>query len=433
MDKEKLKSIKVIYYPYKAVKKVTQCLSDNLHYFCSLIYISKNRKRVQDKINHEEVLNVIFLVQYIPGWNKLEPIYSKMKSDKRFNPIIVCVPLNIQNHKLLDNNGNDTYEYFVGHGYEVINSLTDDGSWYDLKQLNPDYMFHSRPYNYFMPNCYTSGKIVKYALICNVLYGASMTTNGQDVTLNKNYFRNVYLYFAFDCCEKKYYENRFRFGVKRGLQKCFSYGSIGMEQILKSECGKQNQSFKKIVLWTPRWSTDLYIGGSNFFNYKDTLIHLAKENRDVLFVLRPHPLMFDNFIKTGEMSREEVDQFKRYCAEEKNIVLDESKEYADKFWNSDFLITDASGIVPEYFITRKPILYCHTYANINYTQYAMDMISVCYEVESEEDMKLYFKEIVNDNDYKLKDREECLAKYFADVKNSSNNILNVLGKDLMYE
>ncbi len=425
MDKEKLKKIKVIYYPYKVVKKI----SGNLRYFHSLFYISKNRKRVRNKINNEEVLNVIFLVQYIPGWNKLEPIYSKMRNDKRFNPLIVCVPLNIQNHKLVDNSGNDTYEYFVGHGYEAINSLTGDGIWYDLKQLDPDYLFHSRPYNHFMPDCYTSGKIVKYALICNVMYGASMTTSGQDVWLNKDYFRNAYLYFAFDCCEKNYYENKFRFGVKSGLQKCLPYGSTGLEQILKSECGEQNLRFKKTVLWTPRWSTDLCIGGSNFFNYKDALIHLAKENRDILFVFRPHPLMFDNFIKTGEMSREEVAQFKGYCAGEKNIVLDESKEYADKFWNSDFLITDASGIVPEYFVTRKPILYCHTYADFTYAQYAMDMIGACYEVKDEEDINSYFNEIVNDNDYKLRDREECLAKYFADVKNNSSNILNALGRE----
>ena len=69
-----------------------------------------------------------------------------MLKDQRFNPIIVCVPLNIQNHILLDDNGNDTYKYFIERGYKAIDALRDDGSWFDLKQLKPDYLFHSRPY-----------------------------------------------------------------------------------------------------------------------------------------------------------------------------------------------------------------------------------------------------------------------------------------------
>ena len=205
MDKEKLKKNKVLYYPYIALKKVVSVSTNYIHYISSLYYISRNKIRVQKKINQKEVLNVVFVVQYIPSWNKLEPIYTKMKNEERFNPTIVCVPFNIQNHKLMDKNGNDTYEYFVKHGYEAINALKDEGSWYDLKQLNPDYVFHSRPYNYVMPKVYTSGKIVKYALICNVLYGPNLTVNGQDVSLNMNYYRDCYCYFAFDNTEKKFY------------------------------------------------------------------------------------------------------------------------------------------------------------------------------------------------------------------------------------
>ena len=108
MNKEDLKKIKVLYYPYKAVKKLILGIKYSVQYTISLFFISKNKKRVDKKIENNEVLNVVFVVQYIPGWNKLEPIYSKMQKDQRFNPIIVCVPLNIQNHILLDDNGNDT-------------------------------------------------------------------------------------------------------------------------------------------------------------------------------------------------------------------------------------------------------------------------------------------------------------------------------------
>lgn len=221
----------------KVKKLIKTIISEVLNfslYIKSIYYISKNLKRVRYKAANGEVLNIVFVVQYIPGWNKLEPIYSKMKEDDRFNPIIVCVPLNIQNNHLLADNGNETYEYFIEHGYEAIDSMSQDSSWYDLRQLNPDYIFHSRPYNHYMPKCYTSGKIVKYALICNVLYSASVTTDLQTCTLNRNYYKDVYCYFAVDKSECDFFRKRFFTGFIFGVAKCYPYGAIGLEQMIEA-------------------------------------------------------------------------------------------------------------------------------------------------------------------------------------------------------
>lgn len=427
MDKEKLKKIKVFYYPYKVLKRSLMSIINEVHYCVSLSYIVKNKNCIKKKIEIGEVLNVIFVVQYIPGWNKLEPIYTKMKQDKHFHPVIVCVPLNIQNHKLLEHDGNDTFQYFVEHGYDAINAMNEDGSWLDLKNLHPDYLFHSRPYNDFMPKCYTSGKIRKYALLCSVLYGANLTKNAEDVTLNKNYYRDVAIYFSFNKDEKLFYENRFKIGCKQGIQKCFPYGAIGLEQMLQCKPKKNDVScFEKTVLWTPRWSTDPYIGGSNFFNYCDVIINLARKYSNILFVLRPHPLMFGNFIKTHEMTEQDVMKFKDYCKNENNIVLDETKEYFNQFWNSDLLITDASGIVPEYFVTGKPILYCHSTANFQYNDYTLDIIETCYQVKTKESLLKYFDKVIAGNDEKYNDRQTLISKCYREVQGNSGNILSVL-------
>lgn len=426
MNKEDLKKIKVLYYPYKAVKKLIHGIKYNVQYTISLFYISKNKKRVAKKINNNEVLNVVFVVQYIPGWNKLEPIYSKMQKDQRFNPIIVCVPLNIQNHVLLDNNGNDTYQYFVDHGYKAINALLDDGSWFDLKQLKPDYLFHSRPYNHFMPKCYISGEIAKYALICNVMYGACLSKNEQKVCINLDYFKDVYIYFSFDKSESIYYKKVNKPGFLLGIQKSFPYGATGIEQILKSKKENKNSRFKKTVLWTPRWSTDSSVGGSNFFNYKDTMVRLAEENKDVLFIFRPHPLMFPNFVKHGQMTEQDAVAFKSYCHESDNIILDQSKEYSDTFWNSDFLITDLSGIVPEYFVTKKPVVYCHSNVCFKYTDSIKRMIHSCYEAGNCEDVITYFYQLIDNKDPSFNKREECIKNVFSNVEHNSANIIKSL-------
>lgn len=422
MLKEIIKKNKVLYYPCKYIKNVL----DRLKYQRSLNYISKNTQKVRKKILNNEILNIVFIIQYIPGWNKIEPVYNKMLKDSRFNPIIVCVPFNIQNNKLMDNNGNDTFDYFINHGYQAINALTGNACWYDLKKLKPDYIFHSRPYNHFMPKNYTSKKIVKYALICNIMYGANFSLNEQDVTLNEDYYKNVYMFFCFDKGEQEFYSKRFKFGISKGIQKVLPYGAIGLEQILKSEIKYEDRSFDKTILWTPRWSTDKYIGGSNFFNYRDVILNIANEYKNIKFIFRPHPLMFDNFIKTGELSIKEVEVFKKYINSQPNLELNESKEYSDLFWRSDFIITDLSGIVPEYFVTNKPIIYCHSDASFNYLEYSKAIIDSSYSVFNSEQLIDTIIMLINNKDIKKIQRQNIINKYFSNVENNSENILESL-------
>lgn len=64
-------------------------------------------------------------------------------------------------------------------------------------------------------------------------------------------------------------------------------------------------------MWTPRWTTNKKLGGSNFFVYYKLLLEYAEKNDDVDLLCRPHPLMFDNFLKTGEMKIEEIDDYKK--------------------------------------------------------------------------------------------------------------------------
>ena len=106
-------------------------------------------------------IRVVFLAQYPQAWNKIDPVYQAMLDSLSFEPYIVCVPLNIKAHRLqgATSGGNEIYDYYCSHGYEAINSLDADGRWFDIQKLNPDYVFHSRPYNSFMPKQYTSGTI----------------------------------------------------------------------------------------------------------------------------------------------------------------------------------------------------------------------------------------------------------------------------------
>ena len=126
------------------------------------------------------------------------------------------------------------------------------------------------------------------------------------------------------------------------------------------------------------------------------------------------------------MSLEDVQQFHKFCNEKDNVILDESKEYSKLFWNSDFLITDASGIVPEYFMTEKPIMYCNSNIDFRYLPYAKKMIEECYEVNNEIDLEKYFELLKLGIDEKSNNRKAYINEYFSDVSNNSTHILETL-------
>lgn len=394
-------------------------------YMVSLLHIAKVKRRVSKKKQENKVINVIFIIQYVPSWNKLEPIYLKMKEDDRFRPFIVCVPMNVDNHLLKDSK-NEAFQYFTERGYEVINALDEKNDWFDLKLLEPDYVFHSRPYNCTMPKCYTSDEIVKYALICNIIYGACITNNAVNTVLNQDYFKNVYQYYAFEKMEQSIYVKRFKLGFLLKKQKCSPIGKTSLESIINAKPERSNMKHPFTILWTPRWSTDEYLGGSNFFKYKDSIFEIAEDNPAVNFIIRPHPLMFENYIKTGEMSEKEVSLFRKKCADSKNLYLDEKKEYTDTFWGSDALITDSSGIIPEYFVTEKPILFCTNTTKNTFTQWTQSMLDTCYQVNDKSDFLIKVNEIINGQDDMKQKRKAVIHELFGNFEKSTELIVDSL-------
>ena len=126
------------------------------------------------------------------------------------------------------------------------------------------------------------------------------------------------------------------------------------------------------------------------------------------------------------MTEQEAYEFKEHCNSSSNIVLDETKSYTETFWNSSLLITDFSGIVPEYFVTGKPIIYCHSNVNFEYTDTTKHIIHCCYEAFDSKDIEQYMYKVINREDVKLQERKECTDWLFPNINQNSTNILESL-------
>lgn len=398
---------------------------------CVKLFLQQNKKRKDGPIR------VGFMCQYIPAWNKIDAVYNAMLEDENFEPIIICIPPNINNSQLdnPDSLSNETYDYYVENGYSAVNALVGEEEWLDLKALDLDYVFYLRPYDWHMPIPYTSGEVSRYSKICIILYGITIVNEDMDIVMVEGFFRNTFCYFAEFNDNAIYNKKRFPLAHLLGLQKSVTCGIPAFSSILDAKDSKgeiwdfYDSNLK--ILWTPRWTTDLKLGGSNFFNYKDWILDYAIEHKDISVVLRPHPLAFDNFIKSGEMTKEEADSYKERCANTPNTHLDTSKTYMGTMWRSNVMIGDYSGILPEYFLTGKPLIFCKSNFTLHPTAFFSKMLQGCYVVENKKELEDCIENLRQGIDPLKEKRLSLLDELFGEnIQSASANILAQMKKSL---
>ena len=389
----------------------------------------------RSKRNSTGPIRVGFLCQFIPAWSKLIPVYRQMLQDTRFQPVLICVPSNIENRELVgDTKTNDTYDYFLSQGYHQPISAWDGETWLDLSSLRLDYIFYPRPYNDFLPACYDSARVSRYCRICLVMYGMSMTEQIIDTVMERSFFRYVYCYFA----ESPYVGERNRkMGLllhNLGLQKSVYKGLPGMEEIAaKRNVESPAWDFSKNsfrVIWTPRWTTDPALGGTNFFEYYQALLGYACAHGDMDFLFRPHPLALENFQKTGEMTAQQVQEFVSQIQALPNVSLDSQKEYFSTMWGASVLVTDISGIMPEYFVTGKPMIYCASNMPLTPSPHTKTMLEGCYIVNNREELFACLAQLAAGKDPLAENRQKIAGELYGGLNSEpSAGILEELAKD----
>ena len=407
---------------YKSLKKVKRMLKNIFIDVKTIPYFFKCRKI--EKVKGRKI-KVAFICQYIPTWNKFEPLYREMEVSDKFEPYLVCVPDCIQDCEMVDYSGvNETYTYFCDMNYANVIDAFPENDWIDLKELKFDYIFYTRPYNHFMPHIYSTENVKQYARIGSLIYGMVTTKDIFEVTMNTNFYKDVYIYYAETSIAMKMYKKKFPITTLLGLRKVQFHGYPVFEQIVKDK-NKISTSwdFSKNeyrVMWTPRWTTAKNLGGSNFFVYYKSLIEYANENQNVDFLLRPHPLTFGNFIKTGEMTQQEVEDYINQVENIPNMSMDKEKEYNGTIWGSSALITDISAFLPEYYITGNPIIFCASNMFLEPTKETEMMLKGCYVSYSAEETYDYLDKLKSGEDSLKTVRQKVIDELFGESINTAS-------------
>ena len=327
-------------YPSKLVYKKRN--ATNLSYEC---VNHKNRKKSK--------VVVLFLLEMPEIWNACKSVFEAIETNELGEAYIITLPQypNIENYP--------AKRFFALNSGNVINAYNENtDTWFDLHNLDPDYIFYTRPYDKEYPDDYKPVNTCKYAKLCYIPYGFEFTKGYHiEVEYNLSFLPYTYMLFFEGITSKKYCE----FFCKEDNKKLYELGypKFDMSFRVKNEIKHVNE--RKTFLWTPRWSIEtLANDGTSYFELIEPLLQFFSDekNASLNLIIRPHPLMFDNFIKNGVMSKKNVDDITSKIDSLPNVSFDKNADYLESISRADYVISDFTTLLIEYLVFEVPVLYC---------------------------------------------------------------------------
>ena len=397
--------------------------------------IAKDRKVLEKfrKAHPKEKNNkcrLVFIVQRTEVFNSVRSIAETAGNDARFEVYFLPLP-RCQNGRfeLLW----DTYDNVVtfckklgfGTVLEMANETRD--TYFDLSKLNPDVIFLNVPYTRQYPKPYRIEQLAKIAKVCTIPYGYSMIESHLHLIYGDPVFmQNIDYIFAGSPLEFGFLKPKVALAERRGKRIVYNVGFPRFDLMNKS-CAQ-----KKCVLWLPRWTANVGLQASNeqssFLEFKDSFLQFAKEHPDVRFVIRPHPLMFENYQSKGIMTKEEVDAYLEAIRTMENMSLDSDSDYLQALNGATVLLADFTSLLAEFYISEKPVVF--TGDTTDFSAYDKPMLDTFYFAGRWEEVERTLNALLSGDDPKAAQRKQNVKDFLPETKQSvGRTILDILLND----
>lgn len=374
-------------------------------------------KKLRRKKSAKGPIKVGFVVQMPEFWNKEAPVYERMTEDPRFDPWLIVVPAALLSRKECGEYGAELA--FFQEKYPDAKMLTTAELSSDFSGLHRqafEYIFFQRCWEAYLPEALRTYRVLPYAKTCYLPY-AFHCFKPYPTYYRNRFFSSLYCMF---CCS----ESQLQSYPVNGLRKASFLGFPCLSE-LKSAPERRG---RVCLLWTPRWSSDPRYGGTTFFAYKDRFFELAKKHPELEIILRPHPLTFENAVKMGHMTPEEINAYKERCAAA-GIRFDTNASIDDTLPEIDILLTDFSSIIVDAALAGKTILYCGGKALAEPDETMTAILACVYETESWEDVTGALERLLQQDDPMRDARMALSDRLTAEHQGSTDRILEYLAED----
>ena len=387
-------------------------------------YEKKARRNTARHVSQNRPLRVLFLIQHPEMWNSEKSLVDELLRDPAFEPILLCLPKYSRQKTggAIFSSQNAAFDFLAASGYQPVNAF--DGNWVSLKAIDPDFIFVQRPYTVELPRCYSFSRLRKLARIAYIPYSGRMTKGVHvGIEFNKDFLRHFSICFA-DCQDSFNFVNNWvtEHGLA-GLKQVFEVGFPRFD-LLKAPASEPAADHPKTrFLWLPRWSLADYNDKSHFLDYIEPMLSYFAAHPDFELVIRPHPLMFTNFVRLGAMTEPQVQKLRDRIDALPNVSFDSEGDYLKTFRRTDVLISDVTSLLLEFFYTRKPVILCDTLRDL--TQEGEQIDRTFYKAGSFNEIEAAIEQIRAGDPIKPL-REETFAVLSGDRQNAAQNICDTL-------
>jgi hypothetical protein len=384
-------------------------------------------QEAHNRVHTERKMRVLFLVQDPFVWDKQEPVYDVFAADEAVETIIVLVPTYTATDAAMQKTVgryDEGYWHFFHDRYPDVYDFT---NVLDLRVFAPDYIFLSKPYEALRPLIGThTRELAKFAKLCYIAYASPGTKNFLDLNARmEDFFSHITFHFCDSEEEKLLMEAVHPLTVSRGVQHFEDLGYPCFECYLDE---RRTAHSARRILWTPRWTTQERIGGSHFFEYKDLFLEFAEKygSEELKFAIRPHPLMFDHFVTEGQMTEQDVADYKAQLAAH-DIELDEGCNAVDTLFVTDILLSDFSSLNMHFFLLDRPMVYCPCSSEL--ADDFKKILEGSYVAENWGQAEYYLTKLIRGDDPKAQRRREIIDVFRAKHTGAARRIAERLKRD----
>ena len=378
---------------------------------------NKNHQRHSSLNRHIEIA---FLCDSAAFWTSFGDLYAILKDDSRFNVTLIAIP-EIENQKVKNF---DITKFFEENQLPYLLGYKNNHSK-KLGRYQYDYIFPSRPYDHVRPSHMKNADLCKCAKLCHIPYGTCIF-NGKTLETVCGFKHLQYYDFVFsETSDHTTIYNEKKSHYPFSDTKIIQVGSPKFDYIYYNSFASNSSYFDQVILYTPRWT--MAEKACSFFDIYEKLFDLAENNPNIKYIFRPHPLMKKNFTEKI-WSNDEWDNFVKRFKRLKNAHIDLNPSYLDSFREASVLISDMSSLLPEFLLTKKPVIYFHKKYQFN--MFGKHISEGFYWCHSWSEVNNVLVNLRNGNDPKRNKRLEIIKDYFEfGEKTSIENIRDIILDD----
>ena len=374
-------------------------------------------------------IHALFLTQEMSCWPSLESVFAAARNNEDFEAALVYTPFYHENFS----EQIDYYEDYRELGLPVLRH-----NQYDLPAESPDVVFTIKPYAN-IPELYQQKNLEQVVpRVIYIAYGMELTTDLIKFGFQYYAHYKAWRHVAYGDIVKEFGKKYgYRGGdniVVWGHPKADHYRDMESKMDIIPREWTEKIRGRRTILWTPHHLIDLNSTGTGtWLIWGEHILNMAMEQKDVFFIIRPHPLMVGALVNSGCYSQSQMDRLMEKIDQADNIIWDNSPSYLPAFYAADAIITDGTTFSFEFLYTKKPILL--TPRNMESFYQYEDMMESYYLVNRIQDIS-DFVAMIRDGQDPLREKRLAMYEktfYIPEDCTVGENIMRQVKKDLQME